>query len=147
MEIILKQDVDSLGLAGQTVQVSDGYARNFLFPRRLAVPATTANLKLVAEEVQRQESRVARERTKLTKVADKLAKVSLTAAVKVGEDDKVFGSVTSQTITDLLTEQGSDFDRRDIALEEPLKALGQYDVEIKLGHGVSGTIKVWVVRE
>jgi len=147
MEIILKQDVDSLGLAGQTVQVSDGYARNFLFPRRLAVPATAANLKLVAEEVRRQESRIARERTKLAKVAEKLAKVSLTASVKVGEDDKVFGSVTSQTITDLLAEQGYDFDRRDIVLEEPLKALGQYDVEIKLGHGVSGMIKVWVVRE
>lgn len=147
MEIILKQDVDSLGLAGQTVQVSHGYARNYLFPRRLAVPATAANLKRVAEEVRRQESRVARERTKLVKVAEKLAKVSLTAAVKVGEDDKVFGSVTSQTITDLLAEQGYDFDRRDIVLEEPLKALGQYDVEIKLGHGVSGMIKVWVVRE
>ena len=147
MEIILKQDVDSLGLAGQTVQVSHGYARNYLFPRRLAVPATAANLKRVAEEVQRQEGRIARERTKLAKEAVKLAKVSLTAAVKVGEDDKVFGSVTSQTITDLLAEQGYDFDRRDIILEEPLKALGQYDVEIKLGHGVSGTIKVWVVRE
>ncbi len=147
MEIILKQDVDSLGLAGQTVQVSDGYARNYLFPRRLAVPATAANLKLIAEEVRRQENQIARERAKLAKVAEKLGKVSLTTAVKVGEDDKVFGSVTSQTITDLLAEQGYNFNRRDIALEEPLKALGQYDVEIKLGHGVSGTIKVWVVRE
>ncbi len=147
MEIILTQDIDALGAAGQIVRVSPGYARNYLFPKRLAWPATPANLKKVAEESRRDETRVARERARLAKVADKLRKVSVTTAVKVGEDDKVFGSVTSQSIAELLAEQGYEFDRRDINLEEPLKALGQYDVEVKLGHGVSGTIKVWVVRE
>ena len=147
MEIILTQDIDALGAAGQVVRVSPGYARNYLFPKRLAWPATPANLKKVAEESRRDETHVSRERTRLAKVADKLRKVSVTTAVKVGEDDKVFGSVTSQSIAELLAEQGYEFDRRDIALEEPLKALGQYDVEVKLGHGVSGTIKVWVVRE
>ncbi len=147
MEIILTQDVDALGAAGQVVRVSPGYARNYLFPKRLAWPATPANLKKVAEGSRRDETRVARERARLAKVADKLRKVSVTTAVKVGEDDKVFGSVTSQSIAELLAEQGYEFDRRDINLEEPLKALGQYDVEVKLGHGVSGTIKVWVVRE
>jgi len=147
MEIILTRDVDALGAAGQIVQVSPGYARNYLFPKRLAKPATPANLKIVSEEAQQEETRVARERTRLTRVAEKLKKVSVTTAVKVGEDDKVFGSVTSQTIADLLAEQGYEFDRRDIHLEEPLRALGQYDVEVKLGHGVSGTVKVWIVRE
>lgn len=147
MEIILTQDIDALGAAGQVVRVSPGYARNYLFPKRLARPATPANLRKVAEESRREETRIVRERTRLTKVAEILGKVSVTTAIKVGEDDKVFGSVTSQTITDLLTKQGYEFDRRDINLEEPLKALGQYDVEVKLGHGVSGTIKVWVVRE
>ncbi len=147
MEIILTQDIDALGAAGQIVRVSPGYARNYLFPKRLAWPATPANLKKVAEESRRDETRVARERARLAKVADKLRKVSVTTAVKAGEDDKVFGSVTSQSIAELLAEQGYEFDRRDINLEEPLKALGQYDVEVKLGHGVSGTIKVWVVRE
>jgi len=147
MEIILTQDVDTLGMAGQTVRVSPGYARNYLFPKRLAMPATSANLKKVAAETRQEETRIARERIKLTKVTEKLRKVSLTAAVKVGEDEKVFGSVTSQTIADLLAKQGYEFDRRNINLEEPLKALGQYDVEVRLGHGVSGTIKVWVVRE
>ncbi len=147
MEIILTQDIGALGAAGQVVRVSPGYARNYLFPKRLARPATPANLRKVAEESRREETRIVRERTRLTKVADILGKVSVTTAIKVGEDDKVFGSVTSQTITDLLAKQGYEFDRRDINLEEPLKALGQYDVEVKLGHGVSGTIKVWVVRE
>jgi len=147
MEIILTRDVDSLGPAGQVVQVSPGYARNYLFPKRLAMPATPANLKKVAEESRQEGTRVDRERAKLIKVGEKLKKVSVTTAVKVGEDDKVFGSITSQTIADLLAKQGYEFDRRDINLEEPLKALGQYDVEVKLGHGVSGAIKVWVVRE
>lgn len=147
MEIILRQDVDSLGPAGQVVQVSPGYARNYLFPKRLAMPATPANLKKVAEESRQEGTRVARERAKLIKVGEKLKKVSVTTAVKVGEDDKVFGSITSQTIANLLAKQGYEFDRRDINLEEPLKALGQYDVEVKLGHGVSSAIKVWVVRE
>ncbi len=147
MEIILTQDIDALGAAGQVVRVNPGYARNYLFPKRLARPATPANLKQVAEESRREKTRIGRERVRLAKVADKLRKVSVTTAVKVGEDDKVFGSVTSQTITDLLAKQGYEFDRRDINLEEPLKALGQYDVEVKLGHGISGTIKVWVVRE
>ena len=147
MEIILTQDIDALGAAGQVVRVSPGYARNYLFPKRLARPATPANLRKVAEESRREETRIVQERTRLAKVADILGKVSVTTAIKVGEDDKVFGSVTSQTITDLLAKQGYEFDRRDINLEEPLKALGQYDVEVKLGHGVSGTIKVWVVRE
>jgi len=147
MEIILTQDIDALGAAGQVVRVSPGYARNYLFPKRLARPATAANLRKVAEESKREETRIVRERTRLAKVADILGKVSVTAVVKAGEDDKVFGSVTSQSIADLLAKQGYEFDRRDINLEEPLKALGQYDVEVKLGHGVSGTIKVWVVRE
>ncbi|MFC1543613.1 50S ribosomal protein L9 [Candidatus Neomarinimicrobiota bacterium] len=147
MDVILTQDVDTLGTVGQIVHVSPGYARNFLIPKHLAMPATPANLKRVAEETRREEVRITHERTRMTKVAEKLMKVSITTSVKVGEDDKVFGSVTSQTIADLLAEQGYHFDRRDINLDEPLKALGQYDVEVKLGHGVSGTVKVWVVRE
>ncbi|MFB0516373.1 MAG: 50S ribosomal protein L9 [Candidatus Neomarinimicrobiota bacterium] len=147
MEIILMQDVDSLGTAGQVVQVSAGYARNYLFPKRLALLATPANLKKVAEETRLGEIRVARQRAEMAKVAEKLRKVAVTATVKVGEDEKVFGSVTSQTIADLLAGKGYEFDRRDINLEEPLRSLGQYDVEVKLGHGITSTVKVWVVRE
>ncbi|UCD36968.1 MAG: 50S ribosomal protein L9 [Fidelibacterota bacterium] len=147
MEIILTQDIDTLGTTGQVVQVSPGYARNYLFPKGWALPATAANVKKVDEESKREEVRVARQRSELAKVVDKLRKVSVTAHVKVGDDDKVFGSVTTQTIADLLAEKGYKFDRRDISLEEPLKALGQFDVEVKLGHGIVGMVQVWVVRE
>jgi large subunit ribosomal protein L9 len=147
MEIILTKDVDALGVTGQIVRVSSGYARNYLFPKGWATAATPSNLKKVEEESHRGEIRAARQRAELAKVAEKLRKVSVTAAVKVGEDDKVFGSVTSQTIADLLADKGYSLDRKDINLEEPLKALGQYDVEIKLGHGITGSVQVWVVRE
>ena len=147
MDIVLRKDVKSLGNAGSVVHVSAGYARNYLFPRKLAVPATTANMRTVAEEAKREELRIARTQEKLTAVATRLSKVAVTATVKVGEDDKVFGSVTALNIAELLKETGHAYDHRDIILKEPIKALGQYDVEVKLGHGVTGTITVWVVRE
>ena len=147
MQIVLREDVETLGKAGTVVQVNPGYARNFLFPKKLAVRATPSNLLRVAEETRQEETRLARQKGKLETSAAKLGKVSLTAAVKVGEDDKVFGSVTSMMVAELLQKQGFDFDHHDIDLEEPLKALGQYDVAVKLGHGISGTITVWVVRE
>lgn len=147
MEIILTQDVDTLGTVGQVIRVNPGYARNYLFPKGLAMPSTPANKKKVEEQSRQDEIRVTRQVMELTKVAEKMKKVSLTAHVKVGEDDKVFGSVTSQTIAELLAEKGYTFDRRDILLEEPLKALGSYNVELKLGHGITSSVQVWVVRE
>ncbi len=147
MQIVLRKKVDSLGQAGAVVQVAPGYARNYLFPQKLAVPATPANLRQVAQETLQEQTRLERVQAKLQATADKLSKVSITTPVKVGEDDKVFGSVTSKMIAELIQKQGFDFNHHDIALDEPLKALGQFDVEIKLGHGISGTIKVWVVRE
>ncbi len=147
MQIVLREDVEPLGKAGSVVQVAPGYARNFLFPQKLAVRATASNLRRVAEETRLEETRLERQKSKLESTAAKLGKVSITAVVKVGDDDKVFGSVTSMMVSDLLQKQGFDFDHHDIDLEEPLKALGQYDVTVKLGHGISGTITVWVVRE
>ena len=147
MQIVLRKDVDTLGKAGSVVQVNPGYARNFLFPKKLAVRATASNLRRIADETRLEETRLERQKSKLEATAAKLGKVSITAAVKVGEDDKVFGSVTSMMVAELLQKQGFDFGHHDIDMDEPLKALGQYDVAIKLGHGISGTITVWVVRE
>ena len=147
MQIVLRKDVETLGKAGSVVQVNPGYARNFLFPKKLAVRATASNLRRVADETRLAETRLDRQKSKLEATAAKLGEVSITAAVKVGEDDKVFGSVTSMMVAELLQKQGFEFDHHDIDLEEPLKALGQYDVSVKLGHGISGTITVWVVRE
>ena len=147
MEIVLTKFVDALGSAGKLVRVSPGYARNYLFPQHLAMPATAANLRIVAAHADREAARESKNRTKLEAMAAKLGKVSLTTSVKVGEDDKVFGSVTSLIITELLKEQGFEFERKNINLEEPIKALGQYDVAVNLGYGVVGAVKVYVVRE
>ena len=147
MDIILIQDVERLGTAGQIVPVSAGYARNYLFPRRLAEAATKTSRRRLAEMLRQRETSIAREKLRLEKRVKELAKVSVTAQVRVGEDDRVFGAVTAQNVADLLVQQGHQFDRKEIVLTDPLKALGQYDVEVRLGHGISGQIKVWVVRE
>ena len=147
MKIILKQEVEKLGGPGDIVEVKDGYARNYLLPRGLAVAATPGNLRAMEEEKKRQEIRANREKRAAERLAQKLSSVSVTATVSVGEEDRVFGAVTSQTIADLLKEKGFDIDRRKILLEEPLKALGIYDVPVKLHPEVEAKVKVWVVRE
>ncbi|NOZ55250.1 MAG: 50S ribosomal protein L9 [Calditrichaeota bacterium] len=147
MKVILKQEVEKLGKPGDIVTVKDGYARNYLLPRGLAVPATPGNLRAIEEEKKLAELRANREKRAAEKLAEKLNSVSVTATVSVGEEDKIFGAVTSQTIAELLKEKGYDIDRRKIHLEEPIKALGIYDVPIKLHPEVEAKVKVWVVRE
>ena len=146
MEIVLTQNVESLGSTGTVVRVKSGYARNYLFPNSLAVRATQANLKLVADIARREEVEVDKIKGELGELALRLGKVSLSATVTVGEEDKVFGSVTTQIIADLLKENGFKIYKKDILLDEPLKALGEYAVDVKLGHGVTGTVTVWVVK-
>jgi len=147
MKIILRQEVEKLGSPGDIVEVRDGYARNYLIPRGLAMPATKGNLRILEEERKRAELRANREKRAAERLAEKLNSVSITATVSVGEEDRVFGAVTTQTIADLLKEKGFDIDRRRIMLDEPLKALGIYDVPIKLHPEVEAKVKVWVVRE
>jgi large subunit ribosomal protein L9 len=147
MKIILKTDVDKLGAAGEVVDVKPGFARNYLIPRDLAVIATKANIKALEEQQRQAEVQEEKVRHDAQAIADKLSSVSVTAKVQVGEEEKVFGSVTSQDIAELLAEQGHKVDRRKIELDEPLKALGVYDVSIKIHSDIHATIKVWVVRE
>ncbi len=147
MKVILRKDIEKLGNAGDIVTVKDGYARNYLLPRGLAVPATPGNLRAIEEEKKLAELRANREKRAAEKLAEKLNSVSVTATVSVGEEDKIFGAVTTQMIADLLKEKGYDIDRRKIHLEEPIKALGIYDVPIKLHPEVEAKVKVWVVRE
>jgi large subunit ribosomal protein L9 len=147
MKVILRQNIDSLGVVGQVVNVHDGYALNYLIPRKYAYPALKGNIHALEEE-KRQLDRV---RNKQIAVANKLAgeleKVQINISMQVGEDEKLFGSVTGQMVADLLTEKGFEIDKRKIVLEEPIKALGIYSVAIKLDHSVTTHIKVWVVRE
>ncbi|MBN1352279.1 50S ribosomal protein L9 [candidate division KSB1 bacterium] len=147
MKIILLKNDDKLGDAGEIVNVKDGYARNFLFPHGLALSATSGNIRLFEEQKKLKAYRETKHVRDAETLANELNKVSCTASVAVGEDDKLFGSVTSQTIADLLKEKGFDIDKRKIVLEEPIKALGIYSVPIKLHSEVEAKIKVWVVKE
>lgn len=147
MKVILRQDVEQLGKTGDTVVVKDGYARNYLIPRNIAYPATEGNLRALEEERKQRERRAQKELRHAEKLARELEKVSLTIKMKVGEDDKLFGSVTPQTVADALKEKGINVDRRLIELDEPIKALGIYTVNVKLHQNVAGKVKVWVVRE
>ena len=147
MKVILRQDYESLGKIGDVVEVKPGYARNFLLPKNIAMTVSKGNLKILEEEKRQDLIKVNKEKIAAEKLAEELGKVSLTASVAVGGEDKIFGSVTSQTISDLLKDKGYDIDKKKIILEEPIKTLGIYTINIKLHHDVEGKVKVWVVKE
>jgi len=147
MEVILRQAVDNLGHPGDIVEVSSGYARNFLLPRGIAYEATAGNKKRIAQEKERLEAAETARRTAAQSVADRLAEVSLTFSAKVGEEGKLFGSVTSADILHQLEAQGfSAVEKRMIDLHEPIKALGVYKVPVRLHADVKPEIKVWVIK-
>jgi large subunit ribosomal protein L9 len=147
MKVILRKNSEKLGTVGEVVSVKDGYARNYLIPRDIAYEATEGSLRQLDEERKQQSRQVDKERKLAEALASQLEKISVTIKMKVGEEDKMFGSVTAQMIADCLVEKDIKLDKRHIELEEPLKALGIYDVPVKLSGGVSGKIKVWIVRE
>jgi large subunit ribosomal protein L9 len=147
MEIILRQDYEQLGKTGEIVKVKDGFARNYLIPQGIAYLATAANKKRYENDMQQQSQLQARDLKKAEDLSAKLENVSCTLTVQVGEEDKLFGSVTSQNIADELANQGFEIDKRKILLEEPIKSLGIYSVPVKLHSDVESTVKVWVVKE
>jgi len=147
MKIILREDIESLGLAGENVNVKDGYARNYLIPQKLAYPATRSYSRVFAEEKKLRDNRDARATAQAEQLAAKLGNLSLETSVKVGEEDKVFGAVTAADIAELLAGKGYEIDKRDILLEEPLKALGIYNVPIKVATDIKAEVKVWVIKE
>jgi large subunit ribosomal protein L9 len=147
VKVILRESVENLGNRGDTVDVARGYARNYLIPKSLAVEATSGNRRMYSEEEKLRDVRENKVRRQAERLAEKMRKVSVTAAVQVGEEDRLFGSVTSHDIEELLRAQGFEVDRRKILLDEPLKALGVYTVPIKLHREVECAIKVWVVKK
>ncbi len=147
MQIILQEDVEKLGTRGQVVEVAAGYARNFLLPRKLAIAATPGNLKRLEKIRSVLDKRTATEREGAQKQADVLAAASVTLARKAGENDQLFGSVTTADIAEALAAQGYQVDKRKIELREPIKLIGEYQVTAKLHHDVTATIKVVVQRE
>ena len=147
MQIILQEDVEKLGTRGQVVEVAEGYARNFLLPRNLAMPASAGNLKRLEKIRTTLAKKTATERDAAQKVADALNTVVISLTRKAGENDHMFGSVTSADLADELAKQGHTVDKRKIQLAEPIRTLGEYQVPVKLYTDVAAEFKVIVKRE
>jgi large subunit ribosomal protein L9 len=147
MKVILTKDLDNLGKAGSLVEVKPGYGRNYLLPRQLAMPATAKNVRQLEHEKAGILSRASKHRSNVDAQAKKLTSVELRFSRKVGEQDKLFGSVTSKDIHEQLAAQGYEIDRKQIHLPEPLKALGTHEVEVKLHPEVSAKLKVTIAAE
>lgn len=145
MQIILTQDVSNLGKAGDLVTVRPGYGRNYLVPRGLAVTATVHNKNQLEHERRAIERRVAKERASATDLANRLNGMTLQFERRVGEDEKLFGSVSNRDIADQLKRANIELDHRTIELDHPIKALGKYEVSVRLAAGVIASLKFWVV--
>jgi large subunit ribosomal protein L9 len=147
IEVILREDIKTLGRAGEMVRVKPGYARNYLLPQGLAYEATEGNRKRIAAETRVRAARNESERTEAERVAGTLSGISLTLTGKAGEEGKLFGSITSQDIADALAGEGYTFDRRRIELEHPIKTTGTHTVSVRLHPEVHAELRVSVVSE
>jgi large subunit ribosomal protein L9 len=147
IEVILREDVKSLGKAGALVRVKPGYARNFLLPRGLAYEASEGNKKRIAAEQKARETKSASERVEAQKIAAALGALSVSIAAKAGEGDRLFGSITTQDIADKLASMGHTIDKRKIELEHPIKTLGSHRVPLRLHPEVVAEIPLTVVAE
>ena len=147
MQIILKQDLETLGKAGEIITVKPGFARNYLIPQGIATMATKKNIEATQKLIDIQERKDARTRTNLETLAERLNKLTLKFELQAGEDDKLFGSVTNIMIAEAIAEKGYTVDRKEIEMEETIKSVGNHYVVIKLGNGFSGRIKIKVIAK
>ncbi len=147
MEVILRQHVDNLGERGQIVKVADGYARNYLLPRKMALPATEGNKRHVERERRIMETREAEEKGQAEVLASRLSAVEISIARRVGDTEQLYGSVTAADIAEYLKAKGFEVDRRRLVLADPIKTLGEHGVPLKLHRNVTVPLKVKVVRE
>lgn len=147
MKVILKENVENLGEIGDLVPVKAGYARNYLLPTGKAIEATVRNVKVLEHQKKLVQDRIDKTMRSAETLAKRIEAISVTISQKVGENDRLFGSVTAMHIGDALKEEGFDVDKKKILLEEPIKSLGVYTVPIKLHTDVSANLKVWVVEE
>ena len=147
MEVILREDVDKLGRRGDVVKVAEGYGRNFLLPRGLAMAVSDANKAMIAKERKAHEVRLAKEKEEFQAIAERIASLRYIAPRKTGENDVLYGSVTSGDIADFLKNKGVDIDKRKVQLDEPIKKLGEHEVSVKLHPEVSANLRVLVTKE
>lgn len=147
MKIILTRDVENLGKAGEVITVKDGYARNYLIPRTWAQKATRKNIAAIEAEIERNQAREARQRANLEALATRLNKLTLKFTLKAGAEGKLFGSVTSQMIADAIESKGYPIDKKEVEMPEPINHVGNHFVNVKLGHGLTGRVKIKVAAE
>jgi large subunit ribosomal protein L9 len=147
MEVILREEIEKLGNRGDVVKVANGFARNYLLPKRLAVPATEANKKIIEQERQGHLRREATQKSEAQDLAKLLDGVAVTISQKAGDMDQLFGSVTAKDIVEALEKQSFTIDRRKIHMDEPIKQIGEHKVTVKLHHDVASVITVHVVKE
>lgn len=147
MKVILRQDVDNLGNMGEVVTVKDGFARNYLIPREMAYYATDGAMRRLEYEKKQYEKKLANEKVHADKLAQELDSIQVSIAMKVGEEGRLYGSVTPQMISSELNLRGYNIDRRSIIIEDAIKSLGIFDVKVKLHPEVTCTLKVWVISE
>lgn len=146
VNLVLLEDVENLGLAGENVHVAPGYARNFLLPRKLAAKATPGTLRLIAARKAQIEERRSKDLSAAKELAEKLAALQVSIPMQAAADDQLFGSVSARAISEKLAECGFEIEHNRIKLDPPIKVLGEYTVEIKLHQAVTAELKVWVVR-
>ncbi|RKX26805.1 MAG: 50S ribosomal protein L9 [Candidatus Zixiibacteriota bacterium] len=147
MKVILREDVERVGTAGETVEVKSGYGRNYLIPRNMAIPATRANLKAIGEIRMQKDVREKKARRQAEIVKERIEKLELSTEVLVGEEDKLFGSVTNGDIAELMAAEGVTIDKRAVQLETPIKVLGVYTIPVKVEKDVTANLKLWVVKK
>jgi large subunit ribosomal protein L9 len=147
MKVILKQDFQQLGKIGDSVNVKDGYAMNYLIPNNIAMKATTSNLKVLEEIKRNRELKLKKETADAEQFSAQLANLTLEIKAKAGDDEKIFGSITAQIISDALNEKGYKIDKKQIELEEPIRQIGIFPVNIKLTSNVKASLKVWIIKE
>ena len=147
MQIILNEDMEALGKAGEIITVKPGFARNYLIPQGMATMATKNNIEAIKKNIETQDRKDARTRTNLEALAERLNKLTLKFELKAGEDEKLFGSVTNIMIAEAIAEKGYTVDRKEIEMEEAIKSVGNHYVVVKLGGGFSGRIKIKVAAK
>lgn len=146
MKVILRENDKKLGNAGDVIEVKDGFARNYLFPRNLAVRADASHIRQLEHERKVLSDKSEKHLKMAQQLADKISRTSCTISVQVGEEDKIFGSVTAMDIAEALAKEGVEIDRKDIHLDEPIKSLGVFTVPVKPAAEVEASLKVWVVK-
>ncbi len=147
MELILREDVQKLGRRGDVIKVADGYARNFLLPRGLGMPVTASNKAMIEKEKKAHEARLAKEKAEFESLATRIAGLRFVAPRKVGENEVLYGSVTSGDVAEFLKAKGIEIDKRRVLIEEPIKHLGEHEVGIRLHPEVQATLRLLVTKE